>query len=344
MSKKIAILGAGAWGLAVGQVLAEGNKVIFWSHSPVEELRETYTSPYLKNVDLHKSLSFSNSLEEVVQGRDLILIATPSIYTLTLVKSLGVILEESKEKPVIGILTKGFLEENGKIDLILPTLENHLPSSYHNELIYISGPSHAEEVARGVITGLVAASSSPKKALEVRDIMSSPTLKIYPSFDPIGVQVAGALKNAVAIAFGILDAFKERGIYHIGDNTESFLFAVGLNEIQTFGKALGSTHPETFSSIAGVGDLDVTCRSVHGRNRRFGRSVILDNILSNFTDIEDLKANMSQIGYMVEGIASCYYAIKIAEEKEIKVTLLSALYDLLNKKQEPHLIINSFLS
>lgn len=343
MSKKIAILGAGAWGLAVGQVLADYHEIIFWSHSPVESLQETYKSPYLKDISLKKSLSFSNSLTEVVKERDLIIIATPSIYTLGLVKFLGKILEEGQERPLIGILTKGFLEDEGKVDLIVPTLERHLPSSYQNELIYISGPSHAEEVARGVITGLIAASSSPKRALEIRDIMSNSTLRIYPSFDPIGVQVAGALKNAIAIAFGILDAFKEKGVYHIGDNTESFLFAVGLNEIQTFGKALGSTHPETFSSIAGVGDLDVTCRSIHGRNRRFGRSVILDNTLSKFKNIEDLKNNMNQIGYMVEGIASCYYATKIAKEKQIKVTLLSALYDLLDRKQEPYLIINSFL-
>lgn len=343
MSKNIGILGAGAWGLAVGQVLANKHNVTFWSHSPVESLRETYKSPYLKDISLHKSLLFSNSLEEVIKEKDFLIIATPSIYTLDLVKPLGEILNKSEEKPLIGILTKGFLEDKGKVDLIIPTIENYLPTSYKNELVYISGPSHAEEVAKGVITGLIAASSSPKKALEVRGIMNNSTLRIYPSFDPIGVQVAGALKNAIAIAFGILDAFKEKGIYHIGDNTESFLFAVGLNEIQTFGKALGSTYPETFSSIAGVGDLDVTCRSIHGRNRRFGRSVILENILDNFKDIEDLKRNMSHIGYMVEGIASCYYAIQIAEEKQIKVTLLKALYDLLDQKQAPHLILDGFL-
>ena len=265
------------------------------------------------------------------------------MYTLSLVQQLAILLKNSPERPTIGVLTKGFLEIEGKVDLLLPALETILPAEYKKEMVYISGPSHAEEVARGVVTGLICASESPKKALEIRQIMNGSVLKVYPSFDPIGVQVAGALKNAVAIAFGVFDAFKERGQFNIGDNTESFLFAVGLNEIQTFGRHMGSTHPETFSSIAGVGDLDVTCRSVHGRNRRFGRSIVLENTLDNFQGIQDLKENINRIGFMVEGVGACYYAIMIAKEKQIRLPFLQALYDLLDQKLRPESILESLL-
>jgi glycerol-3-phosphate dehydrogenase (NAD(P)+) len=202
--------------------------------------------------------------------------------------------------------------------LITETLEDYLPGFYHDKLVYVSGPAHAEEVAQGKITGLIAASANPKNAIIVRDLISSERMLVYASLDPIGVQVCAAAKNVVAIAFGILDALKQN-VHIFGDNTESLLLAAGLNEIQTLGMALGATHSETFTSIAGVGDLDVTCRSVFGRNRRFGQ------------DIVNLK-----IGYLPEGAAAAKAIHEIAAEKNLSLPICDGVYRLLNRECAVH--------
>ena len=127
---------------------------------------------------------------------------------------------------------------------------------------------------------------------------------VFSSLDVIGVQVSAAMKNVIAIAFGVLDAHKEKTGAVFGDNTESLLLAAGLNEIQTLAVTLGATHPETFTSIAGVGDLDVTCRSQYGRNRRFGRAAALEGVLKPFSDIDELISRIDEIGYMPEGVVA----------------------------------------
>jgi len=168
----------------------------------------------------------------------------------------------------IGVLTKGFVPSEKGPKLVIETMEAALPSVYKGNLVYISGPSHAEEVAMGKLTGLIAASESPKNSIKFRELMKVPGLMVFSSLDVIGVQVCAAAKNVVAIVFGCLDAVAEQSDA-LGDNSESLLLAAGLNEIQILGFAMGATHAETFTSIAGVGDLDVTCRSKYGRNRRF---------------------------------------------------------------------------
>ena len=123
--------------------------------------------------------------------------------------------------------------------------------------------------------------------------------------DVIGVQVCAAAKNVIAVVFGCVDAMAETSDL-FGDNAESLLLAAGLNEIQTLGFALGATHAETFTSISGIGDLDVTCRSKYGRNRRFGQDIIKNNILEKFTNLDDLIANISKIGYLPECYVKAY--------------------------------------
>ncbi|KAL0266191.1 UNVERIFIED_CONTAM: hypothetical protein PYX00_011908 [Menopon gallinae] len=346
MGKRVAILGSGAWGLAIAQSLAEAHQVTVWTRDSLKAiaLAQTRVSPYLADIHLAHTLEFSSDLEEVLNEKDYVFIATPSRYTLDLVKRLSNLLKKVSIKPTVVVLTKGFVELNSKPELLLKAIESILPKEYKENLVYLSGPSHAEEVVKGMITGLISASFSPKKALEVRDLLNNSYLKVYPSLDPIGVQVAAAVKNAVAIAFGVLDAFKESHQFNIGDNSESFLLAVGLNEIQMLAKCMGNTHYQTISSIAGIGDLDVTCRSIHGRNRRFGRSIILENTLDKFKGIQDLMQNSHRLGYMVEGIGACYYANEIAKQANLALPLLKALYQLLDKQKTAEYILASLLT
>jgi len=121
------------------------------------------------------------------------------------------------------------------------------------------------------------------------------------------------------------------------------LLAAGLNEIQTLGMAMGATHPETFTSISGVGDLDVTCKSKFGRNRRFGQDIIKTDILSKFKDLDDLIANIGKIGYLPEGAVACKYIHEISERKNIKLPLCNGLYRILNKEIRPSDFIDEFL-
>ena len=181
-------------------------------------------------------------------------------------------------RTIISILTKGFIETPAGIRLITEAMEDYLPGMYRGKLVYVSGPSHAIEVAQGKLTGLISASRSGRNSIRVRELLVGRSLVVFSSLDVRGVQISAALKNVIALAFGMLDALKESSD-QFGDNTESLLLAAGLNEIQVLGRALGATHPETFTSIAGVGDLDVTCRSIHGRNRRFGREIILKKLI-----------------------------------------------------------------
>jgi glycerol-3-phosphate dehydrogenase (NAD(P)+) len=170
---------------------------------------------------------------------------------------------------------------------------------------------------------------------------------VFSSFDIRGVQVAAAAKNVIAIAFGILDALKTREIPGgedvFGDGTESLLLAAGLNEIQNLGMAMGATHPETFTSISGVGDLDVTCRSVFGRNRRFGREIIEKNILKSYKNLEDLIARIDTLGYLPEGVAAAKYVKILAEKFKLKMPISTGLYQILNRETEPFDFLHAFL-
>ena len=160
--------------------------------------------------------------------------------------------------------------------------------------------------------------------------------------DIIGVQVCAAMKNIIAIAFGMLDALKDLTSF-VGDNTESLLLAAGLSEIQSFGQAIGATHPETFSSIAGVGDLDVTCRSIYGRNRRFGREIILKKIIDKYKNLDDIIAHISEIGYLPEGAVACQAVNALAVSKGIKLTITQGVYSVLNREVDPLQMANKLI-
>ncbi|GHV89192.1 glycerol-3-phosphate dehydrogenase [NAD(P)+] [Spirochaetia bacterium] len=368
---RIAVLGAGAWGTTVAKVIADkGNEVILWTHEPsaAAVINETHTNPrYLPGVTLPHKLLACSDIVEAASGREYLILAAPSLYLLDTVKQILNVPSIREGETAIAVITKGFLpnqtggtaaSQQKAPRLILETLEDYLPGFYRQSLVYIAGPSHAEEVSRGKITGLIAASESAKNSIRFRNLLRSNRLLVFSSFDVRGVQVAAAAKNVIAIAFGILDALKTGGSTNaaqemeavpagtadlFGDGTESLLLAAGLNEIQTLGRALGATYPETFTSISGVGDLDVTCRSVFGRNRRFGREIIEKDILASFTDLDNLLDRIGEIGYLPEGAAAARYVTILAEKHKLKMPISTGLYRILNKEIKPVEFLDTFL-
>ncbi|MDR0583459.1 MAG: NAD(P)-dependent glycerol-3-phosphate dehydrogenase [Treponema sp.] len=359
MNAQTAVLGAGAWGTAVAKVIAEkGKEVVIWCREEEtgEDINKRRQNPrFLPGVALPETLTATTDIEEAASGREFLILAVPSLYLLETVKKILLVPSIREGETAIAVITKGFLSTPKGPRLLLETLEDYLPGFYRQSLVYIAGPSHAEEVSRGKITGLIAASESPKNSIRFRELLKSGSLFVFSSFDVRGVQVAAAAKNVIAIAFGILDAIKtteaqgeEDGApgnaSSFGDGTESLLLAAGLNEIQILGMAMGATHSETFTSISGIGDLDVTCRSVFGRNRRFGKEIIEKKILMSFKDLDDLLNRINEIGYLPEGVAAAKHVKVLVDKYRLKMPVSVGLYHILNREIEPLDFLRNFLN
>lgn len=337
-SISVGIIGAGAWGTGMAQAISRGNnKVQIWAlESEVTESinNEHENKKFFPGFQLSEKITASTDINEVAKDKDYLIIASPSLYLASTIKKIINVPNIANGSTIIGALTKGFVPNKNGPKLVLEEIESVLPPCYKGNTVYISGPSHAEEVAMGKLTGLIAASENPKNSIRFRNLLTLPGLMVYSSLDIIGVQICAAAKNVIAVVYGALDAItKTSNIF--GDNTESLLLAAGLNEIQRLGFAMGATHAETFTSIAGVGDLDVTCKSKYGRNRRFGQDLIQTDMLSKFNDIDDLIANVQKIGYLPEGAIACKYINQIAAEKNIKLLICNGLYKILNKELTP---------
>jgi len=336
--QRIGILGAGAWGTAIGKVLAEKElPVDIWSFEEqvAAEINNRNTNErYLPGVKLPPLLRASTDILSVADNREHLLIAIPSLYLLPSIKKILGCVSITEGRTIISILTKGFIETQSGVRLITEAMEDYLPGMYRGKLVYVSGPSHAIEVSQGKITGLISASRSGRNSIRVRELLSGGSLVVFSSLDVRGVQISAALKNVIALAFGMLDALKESSD-HFGDNTESLLLAAGLNEIQVLGRALGATHPETFTSIAGVGDLDVTCRSVHGRNRRFGREIILKKLIDGCRSIDEVIAGLPTFGYIAEGVVTAKWVNALAAQRKMVLPIIDGVYRILNREVEP---------
>ena len=345
--KTVGIIGGGAWGTGIAQALARGgHKVEIWAleDDVVASINNEHENKrFLPGFKLDPSITCSNDIWQVAFGKEFLFVASPSIFlaqTLAKINNVPNIVDGST---VIAALTKGFVPSPDGPKLILETMEAALPEIYKDCTVYVAGPSHAEEVAMGKITGLVAASLNPKNSIRVRELLKVPGLMVFSSFDIIGTQICAAAKNVVAAVYGAMDAIAETSDI-VGDNTESLLLAAGLNEIQTLGFAMGATHAETFTSVSGVGDLDVTCKSKYGRNRRFGQDLVKTDMLTRFKDIDDLIANDGKIGYLPEGAIACKYVHEIAQKKDLKLPLCTALYKVLNKESTVEQMVKELLN
>jgi glycerol-3-phosphate dehydrogenase (NAD(P)+) len=348
MAERIGVIGAGAWGTALAKVLAEcGHEVTLWANEAevVASINgERENRRFLPGVLLPPGLRAEADVLAAASDKDVVVLAVPSVFFMRVVKRILPAPNILEGESLVMVVTKGFLPSPRGPRLILDLLEDHLPGFYRGNTVYVSGPSHAEEVSRGRITGLAAACSNARNAIRVRSLFKGSRVLVFPSLDTTGVQVCAATKNIIAIAFGMLDAIAEEASQdEFGDNTESLLLAAGLNEMQALGTALGATHPETFTSLAGVGDLDVTCRSIHGRNRRFGREIVGKGILAPFADLDDLLSRIGEIGYLPEGAAAAKEVAILAEEAGLDLPIMGGVKRILNREVEPRAFMREYL-
>lgn len=337
---KVGIIGAGAWGTALGNALSRGgHDVEMWAleEDVIQSINNDHENKrFLPGFDLDEKLTANSDIIKVSDHKDFIIIGSPSMFLVPTVKKIVNVENIQNGRTIIATLTKGFVEtQDSKLPkLILETIESVLPKSYQNSTVYIAGPSHAEEVASGVITGLIAASNHHRNAVNVRNLLRVPGILAYASFDPIGVQICAAVKNVIAVAYGAMDALSETSSV-FGDNTGSLLLAAGLTEITKIGFAMGAKYYQTFTSLSGVGDLDVTCKSKYGRNRRFGQDIVKKGIISKYKNIDDLILNIKEIGYLSEGAVACKYVYKIAQDKNLNLPVCKALYRILDRQMSP---------
>ncbi len=282
---KAAVVGSGAWGTALAiRLCKNGHDVTMWTFETnlIEQMETERRNPRLPGAVLPDVLKISGDYA-CVRGCKLVVMASPSFPARTVAKAVAPYIDEDA---VVVSITKG-LEDGTHLRMSQVVAEET-----GREVVVLTGPSHAEEVSMDVPTGLLAASPNKELAEFVQDAFMSDVLRIYTSDDPVGAELGAALKNVIALCAGVTDGLG------YGDNTKAMLMTRGLTEVARLGVALGAKK-ETFTGLAGVGDLIVTCTSMHSRNRRAG---ILIGQGKNTQDA------MKEVGAVVEG----YYAAKSA--------------------------------
>ena len=317
---KVTVLGSGGWGMALALCAHKnGCKVTLWSpfEAEVENLKQNRTNEkLLKDIYIPKDIEITSDLS-VVEGDTITIIAVPS----TAVREVAKKLKEYNDFGIIVNVSKGF--EKGSLKRLSEVIAEELPES---PIVALTGPSHAEEVARNIPTSIVAASRSLAAAQAVQSIMKSEHLKIYTSGDIIGAELGGALKNIIAIAAGIC------GGLGLGDNTRAALITRGMAEMARLGVCMGAKE-YTFSGLTGIGDLIVTCMSDHSRNNRFGKK--LGNGVS-------VKEALEQVG-TVEGYYAAEMAHKLAAKYGIELPIISECYAILYEGKDTKEALRSLM-
>ncbi len=311
---KITVLGSGGWGTALALLLLRnGHEVTLWSYTESESatLRTKRENPVLPGIALPEELALTSDLA-CAEGRDVVVMATPSFAVRSTAAQAAARLSEGT---VIVSVSKG-IEENTSLTLtqvIAEATQGRFP------IAALSGPSHAEEVARQVPTSVVAAAKDRAVAEMVQDLFMSPTFRVYTTDDVIGVELAAALKNIIALCAGVCDGLG------FGDNTKAALMTRGLNEMARLGRAMGGRQ-ETFAGLAGVGDLMVTCTSEHSRNRRCG-------ILIGKGALP--RDAVREIGMVVEGYYAAAAAKALADKAGIEMPISQAIWRVLYRGKDP---------
>ncbi|MGI6696180.1 MAG: NAD(P)H-dependent glycerol-3-phosphate dehydrogenase [Christensenellales bacterium] len=310
MGSAVGILGTGTWGTALARMLAiNGHQVTAWSpiSAEIETLAKTRKHPKLPGVEIPASIRFTEKIEEACRDKHVVLFAVPSIFVReTAAKARPFI----KDGQIIADASKG-IEANTLYSLTM-VIQDEL--SHGNEpktvrLVALSGPTHAEEVARDMPTTIVAASDDLKAAETVQDIFMNTCMRVYTNEDIRGVELCGALKNIIALACGI------SGGLGYGDNTRAALITRGMAEITRLGIAMGC-QPRTFSSLAGIGDLIVTATSAHSRNNRAG------TLMGQGASV---KEAVEKVGMVVEGLNALPAAMRLAEKHQADMPIIRAV-------------------
>ena len=305
---KIGVIGSGTWGTALAVLLTgNGHEVELWSAVPaeVEALTATRRHPNLGDTPIPEKIRVTGDLEQAMKDKELLVLSVPSVYVRETAHRMAPFLKEGQ---VITNVAKGI--EDTTLKNLSEIIEEELPAA---RVTVLSGPSHAEEVSRGLPTTCVAGAHRRQDAELVQNLFMSPVFRVYTSPDMLGIELGGALKNVIALAAGIADGLG------CGDNTKAALITRGIAEITRLGTAMGRS-PETFSGLTGIGDLIVTCASMHSRNRRAG---IL--IGKGYTMDEAMK----EVKMVVEGVYSARAARALSKKYQVSMPIVEQVNEVL---------------
>lgn len=299
---KIGIIGAGSWGIALSVLLHNnGNEVSVWSILPdeIEMLRrELEHKDKLPGVKLPEDMEFTCDLKKAVAKKDLLVLAVPSPFVRSTAHSLQNVVTKGQ---IIVNVAKGIEEKT--LMTLSQVIEEEVPNA---DVAVLSGPSHAEEVGRGIPTTIVVGAHSKETAEFVQNLFMNEVFRVYTSPDILGIELGAALKNVVALAAGIADGLG------YGDNTKAALITRGITEIARLGMAMGGKF-ETFCGLSGIGDLIVTCASMHSRNRRAGILIGKGHTM---------EEAMEEVKMVVEGVYSAKAAMRLAEQYQIQIPII----------------------
>lgn len=315
-SHKVTVLGDGGWGTALALVNARrGNDVLLWSAFPdyAEVLKQKKeNTKFLPGVPLPDNLRITSDLQEALESSRFIVLAIPTQFVRNVLHKIREF--QLKDKIFISV-SKGIERKTGlrPSEIVHSILEDTHP------LVCLSGPSHAEEVARNIPTLVVVASKDIKAAEAVQTAFMDTFFRIYVQADVVGVELGGALKNVIAIAAGICDGLK------FGDNTKSGLLSRGLLEMAKLGMKFGA-NPNTFFGLSGLGDLVTTCFSQHGRNLRVGRE------LGEGRKIKDILSEMQMVA---EGVDTAAALHELCQKVEVELPIIDEVYNVLFKDKAP---------
>ncbi|WP_029233620.1 NAD(P)H-dependent glycerol-3-phosphate dehydrogenase [Butyrivibrio sp. VCB2006] len=325
--QQIGIVGAGSWGIALAYLLSNnGHDVIVWSRrqESVDKLRAYHgNEDKLPGVILPESVKFTCSMEETVKDKDIIVVVVPSAHMRETVKLMApYIVEDEEHKQIIVNCSKGIEEQTLMVmsDVIL----DEIPGC---QVCVMSGPSHAEEVGKGMPTSIVVGAFDKDTARYVQNIFMSNVFRVYISPDMLGIEIGAALKNVIALAAGIADG------YGLGDNAKAALITRGIAEIGRLGMAMGGKF-ETFSGLSGIGDLIVTCASMHSRNRRAG--ILIGQGKS-------MQEAMDEVKMVVEGVYSAKAAKLLADKYEVEMPIVTAVNQVLFERKSPEEALNDLM-
>jgi glycerol-3-phosphate dehydrogenase (NAD(P)+) len=324
---EVAVLGAGSWGIAVSTLLSHnGHRVRLWEfdHQEMEKLAaQREHKQKLPGIIIPAEVKITDQLESAILSSDMLILALPSHTVREVAEK---IIAMRLNDPILVNLAKGI--ENDTLLRMSEVLKQVLPSSLHPGITTLSGPSHAEEVARKIPTTVVVAGFKEKAAREVQQAFMNPYFRVYTNSDIIGVELGGSLKNVIAIAAGICDGMG------LGDNSKGALLSRGLAEIVRLGEKLGAKR-ETFAGLSGLGDLVTTCISKFSRNRYVGEQIGRGRYLK---EIE------SQMAMVAEGIKTARSAYQLSLVHQVEMPITQQVYQVLFENKKPEEAITDLMT
>ncbi len=306
---KVSVIGAGSWGTAIAKVLSDnGHEVMVWSHREEEvraldEKRENVSK--LPGVRLSEEIVFTAVLEDALRGMELCVLAVPSTAVRGTARKMA---PHVRSGQIVLNLAKGI--EESTLMILTDILEQELQGV---NVAVLSGPSHAEEVGRRIPTTAVVGAKDRQTAEWIQNIFMNERFRVYTSPDMLGIELGGALKNVIALAAGVADGLG------CGDNTKAALITRGIAEMSRLGVAMGG-HIETFNGLTGIGDLIVTCASVHSRNRKAGYLI---------GQGKTMEQAMEEVKMVVEGVYSAKAAKKLAHQYQVSMPIVEAVNQVL---------------